>query len=118
MVSFPPGEPQAVCALCDAPFEVYDAERTSIYANVVCQACDARAVSSTGNEPAVGREYLRRESDEPIDSAVVADVGDNPVFIDGQQCWRRYKFGGWITRLDEHDCESVGEFRRKHRDDV
>ncbi|RZH67823.1 hypothetical protein [Natrinema altunense] len=118
MVSFPPGEPQTDCSLCDAPLEGYSTERTSIYANVVCQACDARAVTSTSDEPAVGRKYLQRESDEPIDSAVVADVGDNPVFIDGKKCWRRYKFGGWITRLDEHDCTSVREFRRMNRDDV
>lgn len=118
MVAFPPGEPQNVCALCANSFEVYDVERASVYANLVCRSCDERATTSSGGDPAVGREYLQRESDEPIGSAVVADVGDNPVFIDGLQCWRRYKFGGWVTRLDEHDCESVGEFRRMHRDDV
>ncbi|SEQ51416.1 hypothetical protein SAMN04489841_1937 [Natrinema salaciae] len=118
MVAFPPGEPQTVCALCENHFEVYDVEFASTYANLVCQACDAGAVTSSDEEPATGRAYLQRESDDPIDSAVVADIGDNPVFIDGQQCWRRYKFGGWVTRLDEHDCESVEEFRRLHRDDV
>ena len=117
MVAYPPDEPQEVCALCEAPFERDSIERTSIYVNVVCRACDQRAVNRSGAEPATGRAYLQRESDEPIDPGVVADVGDNPVFIDGQKCWRRYKFGGHITRLDEHDCDSVEEFLRHHRDD-
>ena len=45
-------------------------------------------------------------------------VGDNPVFIDGQKCWRRYRFSASITRRDDHDSDSVEEFHEKHRNDV
>ncbi len=102
MVTYPPGEPQTHCAICDEQFEQYDPEFASGYANLVCRRCDRRAVTENGNEPTAG----------PHDGQ-----GDNPVFIDGIKCWRRIRFGGFVTRRDEFDCESVGEFQRKHRDD-
>lgn len=100
MVTFPVGEPQHVCAICGQPFEEYDIGFAENYANLVCRECDERAVTEDGEDPVVG----------PHDGQ-----GDNPVYIDGIKCWRRIRFGGYITRCDEHDCDSLEEFRRQHR---
>jgi hypothetical protein len=40
------------------------------------------------------------------------DSGDNPVFIDGYQCWRRYKYGGWVTMWNLWGCSSYRNFHR------
>ncbi|MFC6953484.1 hypothetical protein [Halorubellus litoreus] len=122
MVEYPPGEPQEVCAICGEPFEGYDPDFASNYANLVCDACDERAVTEEAARPKHGNEYLDRDSIVEKEDGTNAirldpDVGDNPVFIDGEKCWRRYRFGGWITRRDDHDCSSIEEFHEKHRDD-
>jgi len=100
MTRFPPGEPQDVCATCNEPFEKYDSEFATSYANLVCEECDQRAVTEAGEKPSIG----------PHDGQ-----GDNLVYIDGIKCWRRIQFGGHITRRDEYDCESIEEFHEKHR---
>ena len=120
MVEFPPGIPQEACAICGEPFEQYGGEFASNYANLVCTTCDDRAVTADGGEPKTGNEYLGEESVVESDDGTPTiraspDVGDNPVFIDGQKCWRRYRFGGWITRRDDHDCASLEEFYETHR---
>ncbi|MFP8888551.1 hypothetical protein ACLI4U_02130 [Natrialbaceae archaeon A-CW2] len=43
------------------------------------------------------------------------DGGENPVYIAGAKCWRRYRFGGWVTRRDAYDCNSIDEFHYYHR---
>lgn len=123
MVEYPPGEPQEVCAICGNPFEHYDPEFAASYANLVCESCDERAVTREGARPEHGNEYLGQDTvvdDDDSDTVTIRmspDVGDNPVYIDGQKCWRRYRFGGWITRRDDHDCDSIQEFHETHRDD-
>lgn len=69
------------------------------YPNFVCRECDDRAVNSRGEPP----EWYSQH-----------DSGENPVFIDGKKCWRRYRYGGYITMLDDMDCQDIGEFYDKH----
>jgi hypothetical protein len=52
----------------------------------------------------VARERVR-EAREP----------DNPVYVAGVKCWRRYWMGGWVTRRDAFDCDSIEEFHDLHR---
>lgn len=122
MVEYPPGDPQEECAICGAPFEDEKADFASNYANLVCETCDEKAVTETEMQPEAGNEQPDRGSVvEKEDGTKVIQMpsveGDNPVYIDGQKCWRRYKFGGWITRRDDYDCESIEEFHEKHRED-
>lgn len=116
-IDYPPGEPQTECALCGGPLVGYEfVEMTKQYANIVCEDCDQRAVNENGNSPKVGREYkkkIKRQYDDSEDIRVV-QRGDNPVYIDGQKCWRRYRHGGWVTRLDQYDCDDLMEFRELH----
>jgi hypothetical protein len=90
--------PLYLCRICDVPHE--DQEFGENYRNyLICDVCGRRAVTANGKEP-----YHDGGSDD----------GDNPLFIDGIKVWRRYKFGGYIDLLDEHDCEEVMEYYRKH----
>jgi DNA-directed RNA polymerase subunit RPC12/RpoP len=74
------------CALCGAPLPHPEYARR--YPNLVCRRCDGRALNRDGEHP----------------------KGDNPVFIDGRQCWRRYRFGSHLTMLDEYNCRTIVEF--------
>ena len=58
----------------------------TLYPGLVCRRCDERAGNSDGDEP-----YHNSE----------VDGGDNPIFIDGFKCVRRYRFGGFVTM--KHD---------------
>lgn len=118
---YPVGRPQTECAICGGPLD-YDQEFSSNYVNLVCETCDSRAVTAEGEEPKYGFEYLGEYPTEdgerePDTIYMDPDVGDNPVYIDGHKCWRRYRFGGWITRRDDFDCDSIEEFYQTHRND-
>ncbi|MCK5317245.1 MAG: hypothetical protein KAJ55_04990, partial [Anaerolineales bacterium] len=65
------------------------------YPNIICRECEVPAVNSNGDIP-------------QFDS--MGDFGDNPVYIDGAKCWRRYKFGGFITMRDDLNCDNLDEF--------
>jgi ADP-ribosyl-[dinitrogen reductase] hydrolase len=119
-VAFPPGQAQPECAICGNAFEAHDPGFASRYANLVCEHCDERAVTTDEKRPEHGAEYVGKEpvSEKEDGTTVIEmapDVGDNPVYVDGIKCWRRYRFGGWITRRDDHDCDSLEEFQYTHR---
>ena len=69
------------------------------YPNLVCVGCQEKAINADGNSP------VHKSWD---------DDGGNPVFINGIKCWRRYRFGGYITMRDVHDFSTLTEFYRYH----
>ena len=89
-----------LCAICSTPLDDF----FSHYPSAVCHGCDSRALNEEGNsarhicEFPESIEYARAHSDTLVD---FGDDGDNPVFIDGHRCWRRYKFGGWVTMREQ-----------------
>lgn len=89
------------CAICGEDRSVPGPE-------FVCKRCDRRAKNEDGEEPWHG--YPPGEEPETEDGVIrmAPDAGENPVFIDGQKCWRRYRFGGWITKVDD-GYESAAE---------
>ena len=80
----------------------------------VCDDCDRRAVDKNGDPAEYGFEYLDREPDSDGGIRMEPETGTNPAFIDGEKCWRRYRFGGWVTMKDEHDCDTLKEFYEAH----
>ena len=103
------------CAICGSSLE--DFFRS--YPDAVCRECDARALNSDGQRARHAGEYPdfvqgAREHYQKTGALVLPpDAGDNPVFIDGTKCWRRYRFGGSLTMMAPHDCETLKEFYEK-----
>ena len=88
------GEPS--CPICRSSLGPdYDPEAAGTYPGLVCRTCDRRAVDVSGAQPEHDGEF---------------DGGSNPVFIDGKKCWRRYRFGGFVTMLDTADSPSFEAF--------
>lgn len=85
------------CAICNAELDDFYTH----YPNPVCKKCGAKAVNKSGNKP----EFKS-----------ASDTGDNPVFIDGIKCWRRYRFGGFVTMRDNDGCKDETEFFIKNKE--
>ncbi len=85
------------CSICRTGLDGPDFARN--YPNLVCRGCDDRALNKHGRKPC---------------HDATADDGDNPVFIDGIKCWRRYRFGGFIAMRDMFDCRDLAEFYQRH----
>ncbi|MFC4407985.1 hypothetical protein [Haloarchaeobius iranensis] len=98
------------CPVCGGGVE----GSTDTYVNLVCDDCDDRAVNKNGDEPWHGWPPGEEPESEDGTIQMAPDRGENPVFIDGKKCWRRYRFGGWVTMYDEHDCDSLEEFYEAH----
>ncbi|HOC94098.1 MAG TPA: hypothetical protein PKH33_17245 [bacterium] len=99
------------------------------YPNPVCGQCGSRALNANREKAKWGFEYAfktqenyRKEleaarryyNDASIDFIMIPDAGENPVFIDGHKCWRRYRFGGYVTMKDDYDCADISEFYTRH----
>jgi hypothetical protein len=97
------------CAICGEPHPNPDFAVN--FPGLLCRACDARAVGPDGRPP-----WVDEGSYDPETNVLTlsADIGENPVFVDGIKCWRQYKFGGWVTMRDYHDCDDFGEFYERH----
>jgi len=100
-----------VCSICNASLDTF----YKPYPNPVCQKCDSRALNKEDLPPKSGMQMddYKKLCKETGKLWMPPDDGDNPVFINGKKCWRRYKFGGWITMLDKYDCKDISEFYDK-----
>ena len=84
------------CSICGS--ELPNPEFASNYPNLVCDDCDSRARSASGASA----------------NRLMARPYDNPVYVDGCRCWRRYRFGGHITLRDAFSCDTLSEFYDRH----
>ena len=88
------------CAICSRSLtDDFGSDFVKRYPDLVCELCSRRAVTAEGASP-----Y----------HSSAEDWGDNPLFIDGIKCWRRYRYGGHITMRDRFDCSAIEEFYAKH----
>lgn len=106
------------CSICEEPFDGIYQIAGSDYENLVCQRCDQRAVTEAGSDPKCAGDQIAENSEGEKVIQMAPDVGDNPVYIDGEKCWRLYKFGGFITLWDQYDCDSLEAFREKQLQQV
>ena len=65
----------------------------------VCPRCDALALNDAAR---------------PAHATADGADGDNPVSIEGKQCWRHYRAGGWVTMVDVDNCRDLFEFCKRN----
>lgn len=101
------------CSICGS--ELPDPSFALNYPNMVCDECDSRAVGADNREPWHGYPPGEAPETEPGTILMPPDHGENPVFVNGIKCWRRYKFGGWVTLRDAFDCRTLRDFYDRHQ---
>ncbi len=90
-LKIPPVKPRrGHCAICRDPCKL-----ALQYLWAVCGICDTRAVTAA-HRPAGGNNGF--------------DHGENPVYIDGLRCWRRYRFGVHVTMRDFVGADRLSAF--------
>jgi|GEM_PF-1139077 len=100
------------CAICS------NNNVSDSYPYLVCLECDSKALNSKGEKAkhAISDPEFIKDSKKMAAKSILLsppDGGDNPIFIDRKKCWRRYRFGGWVTMFDPFNCESINEFYKK-----
>ena len=93
------GEFDFPCPICGCDLLGHfngDVQIATMYTNLVCPDCNHRAVTADGQ--------LAVDWDEDKDTI--------PVYIDGKQCWRRYRL--WNAAMyDPYNCATKEEFERR-----
>jgi hypothetical protein len=105
----------AYCSICGA--ELSNPDFALNYPNFVCGDCESRAVNTDGDTPWHGWPPGEKPEAKSGTILMTPDQGENPVFIDGIKCWRRYNFGGYITLRDTFNSDTVAEFFDTHKRD-
>ena len=118
-----PSDPAAREAIGKFMQQVADSSPPEAGPDVLCGVCQLplRPAAPTFSYPSLGQRYpgavCRTCSDKAVNEAgeravhhVNADWGDNPVFIDGNKCWRWYRVGKCITMRDYWESPSADEF--------
>ena len=92
-----------LCSICDVELlDQFPGEHFVVrHPGLVCRQCATRASltksgASTASHGSPQDGYQLRR--------------DNPVYIDGYKCWRRYKFGGFVTMRDYWDLPTFTAF--------
>ena len=88
-----PADKVTRCSICHREPVSDDFPRT------VCPRCDALALNDAARPARVSED----------------GGGDNPVYIDAQQCWRYYYPGGYVTMLDTDNCRDFDQFCRVNK---
>ena len=83
-----------VCNICGA---IDESQNGSDYPGIVCRACQRKSVNVVGLPAQV----------------TGCDMGDNPVFIHGLKCWRRYRMGIDPTMLDLYGSANLTTFHER-----
>lgn len=101
------------CAICEE--ETRSAPDGEDY---VCKRCDRKAVNKDGETPWTGFKPGNRPETEDGVIRLSPDQGENPVFIDGHKCKRRYRFGGHVTWVVERNSDEAPDIDWEERDEL